>query len=110
LIHSAGFSFDESRFAAKQNQVKLLVEQADFCAEQCLDLTSKAEKVQFVPAEIKCVNICAQKMFQSEKILRTHMPYRLQSSKQDLSETEVAKRLNNPTDSYGPYFTKEWDL
>ena len=46
LVHSQDFTFEEKRFQRKQNQVKLLLDQANFCRERCLLGFPQALKLQ----------------------------------------------------------------
>lgn len=61
---------------------------------------------QFSNEEGKCIDTCVSKMFQSERLLRSAIPFRLSAG--NLTQEAIVKRLNNPTDSYGQYFTREW--
>lgn len=40
LIWSAGFNAEERRFNARENQIKTLVNQAEICADSCLNLNA----------------------------------------------------------------------
>ena len=53
----------------------------------------------FTETEGKCIDNCVLKMFKSERILRSIVPFRLGSG--NFTQELIEKRLNNPTDSYG---------
>ena len=57
----------------------------------------------FSERESKCLDNCVKKLFGSDKVMRSYLPLRLKQAG-GLSMREVAKRLDNPTDEYGPYF------
>jgi hypothetical protein len=59
--------------------------------------------LQFNESESTCIDNCAAKVFGSDKVLRSYLPFLLVQAK-GLSSTEIEKRMNNPTDEYGPYF------
>ena len=58
----------------------------------------------FSETESFCIDNCVRKMFGSEKMLRAYIPFRIKQTG-NLSMKEIERRLNNPSDSYGPYFT-----
>lgn len=51
--------------------------------------------------EEECLNNCMEKMFITEKILKTYLPKKFSK----ITQKEIKHRLDNPTDSYGKYFT-----
>ena len=59
----------------------------------------------FTELEAQCVDNCVRKIFASTKVLRAYLPLRLKEGK--ITEREIERRLNNPTDSYGVYFDRK---
>ena len=51
--------------------------------------------------EDKCLNNCVEKLYVTEKLLKTYVPTKFSR----LTQRDIEHRLNNPTDSYGTYFT-----
>ena len=51
---------------------------------------------------MKCLSNCTTKLFTTERMLRAYLPSRIGGLK--LTENELKKRLNNPTDGVGPYY------
>jgi len=62
----------------------------------------------FTDTETTCVDNCIQKVFDTEKVLRRYLPFKMTKANEraNLTVKEMEKRLNNPTDAYGPYFEK----
>jgi hypothetical protein len=58
----------------------------------------------FSETESLCIDNCVRKIFGSEKMIRAYIPLRIKQTG-NLSMKEVERRLNNPSDSYGHYFT-----
>jgi hypothetical protein len=86
------------------------VGQADLCADACIKLDPNEMKTipsenetLFSKSEATCIDNCANKVFGSDKVLRAYLPLRLKQAG-GLSMKEIEKRMNNPTDEYGPYF------
>lgn len=52
------------------------------------------------PQEEACLQGCVEKMFVSERLLKSYIPRKFSR----LSFKDVEERLNNPTDSFDPYF------
>ena len=50
--------------------------------------------------EIECMKACVEKIFISERLLKSYIPRKFAK----LSFKDIEKRLDNPTDSYGTYF------
>lgn len=76
-----------------------MVKQATFCSEQCLKELQRSS--QYTPKELECLDNCVEKLFVTEKLLKGYMVTKFSK----LTEKEIVSRLNNPTDSYGKYFT-----
>ena len=45
IVHTQNFTLDERRFEKKQNQIKLLIEQASYCKDQCLLTHNQYQKL-----------------------------------------------------------------
>jgi hypothetical protein len=57
----------------------------------------------FSEKEATCSDNCIKKTFSSDRLLKSYIPFRLKQGG-ELTEKNLEKRLNNPTDAYGPYF------
>lgn len=51
--------------------------------------------------ENECLSNCVEKLYITERLLKKYLP----SKFSNLKEKDVQERLDNPTDSYGKYFT-----
>lgn len=132
LVHSQNFSFEERRYQRKQNQIKLLEDQANFCRQRCLMPYPQAKAVWGL--KLKTENATSQTADgetpavatpQGSEIPMELLPQELQCLQtcvekvfvserllkayipkkfSRLSHKDIEKRLDNPTDSYGTYF------
>jgi len=57
----------------------------------------------FDEEEGNCIDNCTKKLFTSDKILKSYLTLVLKQTGPMTMRT-IENRLNNPTDSYGPYF------
>ena len=100
-----------------QNQSRYLADQAELCANACLHTlgvqrdplgkvlpfeTPKENEPLFSANESECIENCTSKVFATDKAMRGYLPIRISSV--NLTENKLQQRLNNPTDSIGPYF------
>ena len=60
------------------------------------------ENEMFNESETKCLKNCASKLFTTENIFRNSLNSRIHTNQ--LTKEDLWKRINNPTDSIGPYF------
>ena len=67
------------------------------------------EGEMFSEKESECVDNCIKKVFGTERVLKAYIPQRMRQAG-NLSMTELERRTNNPSDSYGPYFTAIWAI
>ena len=62
----------------------------------------KEDAPLFTETESECVENCTSKVFATDRAMRGYLPIRI--SQVNLTEKKLGERLNNPTDTIGPYF------
>eukprot|EP00347_Sterkiella_histriomuscorum_P002694 403367167 len=99
------YSEQSRRLIQRQNQAPQHQQQIDQQSQQTVDQQQQQQQEQQVEIlsgrEQECVSNCIEKMFISEKLLKTYLPQKFAK----ITQKDIEHRLNNPTDSYGKYFS-----